>query len=95
MIRGINRKVIEIKNCDSAYFERAFLIVKSDKSDIGDDMLNFNAELFVKNLARNEKKPRRKAVGKIVPVFISFILGISLCALVIFCFFGKLLLPVL
>ena len=51
MIRGINKKVIEIKNCDSAYFERAFLIVKNEKTNVSDDLLNFNAELFVRNIS--------------------------------------------
>ena len=84
MIRGINRKVIEIKNCDSAYFERAFLIVKSEKTNAGDDLLNFNAELFVRNISRNERR-KKKSSNLIFPI-ISFFLGISLCTAFYFIF---------
>ena len=74
MIRGINKRVIEIRNCNSAYFERAFLVVKSEKTNIGDDLLNFNAELFVKNLSKSEKRSKKR-VGKIVLSAVSFFLG--------------------
>ena len=84
MIRGINKKVIEIKHCDSAYFERAFLIVKSEKTNVGDDLLNFNAELFVRNISRNEKG-KKKASSIVFPI-LSFLLGISLCAAFYFVF---------
>ena len=78
MIRGVNKKVIEIKNCNSSYFERAFLVVKNEKTNIGDDLLNFNAELFIANLSKNEKKkPRFSKWG--VPA-ISFVFGILICA---------------
>lgn len=84
MIRGINKKVIEIQNCNSAYFERAFLVVKSDKSNVGDELLNFNAELFVRNLSKNEKSKKRKK--KIIVPILSFLLGISVCAVFYFAF---------
>jgi len=84
MIRGINKKVIEIQNCNSAYFERAFLVVKSEKTNIGDDLLNFNAELFVRNLSKNEKH-KKKPSRVFVPI-LSFVLGISVCAVFYFIF---------
>lgn len=84
MIRGINKKVIEIKHCDSAYFERAFLIVKNEKTNIGDDLLNFNAELFVRNISRNEKA-KKKLSSFIFPI-LSFLLGISVCTAFYFVF---------
>ena len=84
MIRGINKKVIEIKNCNSSYFERAFLVVKNEKTNIGDDLLSFNAELFVANLSKNEKKKPR-FLKWFVPT-ISFVLGFSICAVFYFAF---------
>ena len=84
MIRGINKKVIEIQNCNSSYFERAFLVVKSEKTNVGDDLLNFNAELFVRNLSKNEK--RKKSPTKVFIPIISFILGISVCTVFYFIF---------
>ncbi len=78
MIRGVNKRVIEIKNCNSSYFERAFLVVKNEKTSIGDDLLNFNAELFVANLSKNENK-KPKFSKWFVPC-LSFILGILICA---------------
>lgn len=84
MIRGINKKVIEIKHCDSAYFERAFLVVKSEKTNVGDDLLNFNAELFVRNITRNERG--KKKVSRFLFPTLSFLLGISLCTAFYFAF---------
>lgn len=78
MIRGVNKKVIEIKNCNSSYFERAFLVVKNEKTGVGDDLLNFNAELFVANLSKSEKKKPRFS-NWFVPT-LSFVLGILICA---------------
>ena len=78
MIRGVNKRVIEIKNCNSSYFERAFLVVKDGKTNVGDDLLNFNAELFVANLSRSEKKKPR-FLRWFIPC-ISFALGILICA---------------
>ena len=77
MIRGINKKVIEIKNCNSAYFERAFLIVKNEKTNVGDDLLNFNAELFIRNICKNENKKKTRA--RLFFPILSFLLGISFC----------------
>ena len=34
MIKGVNKKVIEINHPDSAYFERAVLYLKPDVKDI-------------------------------------------------------------
>ena len=84
MIRGINKRVIEIKHCDSAYFERAFLVVKSEKTNASDDLLNFNAELFVRNITRNERK-KKKLSGFVFPI-LSFLLGVSVCTAVYFAF---------
>ena len=84
MIRGINKKVIEIKNCDSAYFERAFLIVKNEKTNVSDDLLNFNAELFVRNISKNEKR-KSKGFNRFFPLC-SFVLGIAICTAFYFIF---------
>lgn len=34
MIRGINKRIIEINDCGSEYFEKAFLIVKDNKASV-------------------------------------------------------------
>ena len=84
MIRGVNKKVIEIKNCNSSYFERAFLVVKNEKTNVGDDLLNFNAELFVANLSKSERKKPR-FLKWFIPTA-SFAFGILICALFYFAF---------
>lgn len=84
MIRGINKKVIEIKHCDSAYFERAFLIVKSEKTNVSDELLNFNAELFVRNISKSEGR-KKPALRLFFPI-LSFFLGVLLCTVFYFVF---------
>ena len=63
MIRGVNRKVIEIKKCNSDYFDRAFLLVRDDKS-LSDDTL-------LKNSPKQSKLKRfLKTVGLILLGFV-------------------------
>ena len=81
MIRGINRKVIEVKHCNSSYFERACLVVKSDKSRVGDDLLNFNAELFVSDLAKNERAAKKIRKKRIHSSLVFFLSGAACCLL--------------
>ena len=40
MIRGVNKKIIEVKNTGNDYFERAILFVREQKKDISQEMLD-------------------------------------------------------
>lgn len=53
MIKGVNKRVVEITSTDHEYFEKAVLYVKADKSDTPAERLGEEA---------------REYLGRIVPV---------------------------
>lgn len=55
MIKGINRRVVEITSTDSEYFEKAVLYVKSDKRDIPPARLEEEAREYMGRIAPHDK----------------------------------------
>ncbi len=53
MIKGVNKRVVEITSTDHEYFEKAVLYVKADKSGAPTEVINEEA---------------REYLGRIVPV---------------------------
>ncbi len=51
MIKGVNRRVIEITGTDSEYFEKAVLYVKADKRDISPALLEDEAREYIGRLS--------------------------------------------
>ena len=47
MIKGVNRRVIEITGTDSEYFEKAVLYVKADKRDVSPALLEEEAREYI------------------------------------------------
>lgn len=47
MIKGVNRRVVEITSTDSEYFEKAVLYVKADKRDVPASLLEEEAREYV------------------------------------------------
>ena len=60
MLKGINRRIIEINRTNNDYFEKAILFVKSDKSGCPPQILSSQADLFLNELPKGEKKPVTK-----------------------------------
>ncbi len=57
MIKGINRRVVEITSTDNDYFEKAVLYVKSDKGDVSTARLEEEAREYMGRLApRNYRR---------------------------------------
>lgn len=69
MIKGVNKRVVEITSTDNEYFERAVLYVRSDKLDLPSARLEEEAREYIGRLA-----PRRE------PDAVSLILKLSLAA---------------
>lgn len=61
MLKGINRRIIEINRTNSEYFEKAILFVKSEKSSCNQQFLSNQADLFLSELPLNKNKRSRKA----------------------------------
>lgn len=47
MVRGVNRKIIEINNVEGGYFEKVLFFVKDDKGSSPDDLLEGQASRYV------------------------------------------------
>ncbi len=77
MIRGVNRKVIEIKKCNSDYFDRAFLLVRDDKSFSDEMTLKNSAELYLNTLTKSS--PKRGKLKRFFKTLGLVSLGFFLC----------------
>ena len=47
MLRGVNKKIIEINNVEGGYFEKILFFVNEDKKSEPDSVLNNQAEKYV------------------------------------------------
>lgn len=58
MIRGVNRRIIEIKRMDSEYFEGAIFFVKDSKAQESTKKLEKQAELVLHNFCAIKYKKK-------------------------------------
>ncbi len=68
MIKGISRQIIEVTETQNNYFERAWLVVKPEYLNVGANMLEREAEGYLRNLKppysmRNRKGLLMRIVG--------------------------------
>ena len=88
MIKGINKKMIVVKNTGSKYFEEAHFIVKASISEPTErDLLKEATQIVGKLLSESGKvsKPKGTILKKLLTLILSFfsgaLIGISLCLL--------------
>lgn len=60
MIRGVNRKIIEVNDTGSSYFERIILFVKNEQGGMAPQVLDREADRLVKALTTTPDKKARK-----------------------------------
>lgn len=60
MLKGINRRIIEINRTNNEYFEKAILFVRGDKLDIPPQILSCEANSYLSKLIIPKKKKRLK-----------------------------------
>ena len=75
MLKGINRRIIEINRTNNDYFEKAILFVKSDKISCPQQMLTSQADLFLKDLPVHKKTNSIRALT-IICLIILMMFGI-------------------
>ena len=78
MLKGTNRRIIEVNKTNSDYFEKAILFVKSDKVGFPTHTLNNEADEFLSEI----DKTHSKKFSKTTIIFI--ILFLSMIAIIIF-----------
>lgn len=57
MIKGVNKRVVEITSTDHEYFEKAVLYVKADKSGIPAEKLDEEAREYLGRIVPVKRKP--------------------------------------
>lgn len=80
MIRGVNRRVIEVRRPNSDYFDRAFLVVKDEKISADDSALKASAELYLSSLSKGKKKKGQLFI-KALSYFATLVLGFVLATM--------------
>lgn len=84
MIKGVNKRVVEIICTDNEYFEKAVLYIKSDKPDVSAARLESEAREYVGNLApqrRSEPIPLalKLAVASALVLLLTLIVYLVVC----------------
>ncbi len=79
MIKGVNRRVIEINNPDGEYFEKAILFVKPEKSGDKPETLRIAARKYLSEVDENDRRRRVRTIviiSSLVIVFVTIILTV-------------------
>ena len=84
MIKGVNKRVVEITSTDHEYFEKAVLYVKADKSDTSAEKLGEEAREYLGRIVPVKRKREIPLVFKLaaasaVLVLILLIIFLSVC----------------
>ena len=74
MIKGVNKKVVEINNPRSIYFEKAVFYLKPNMSLMPEKLIGREAEEMVRELIPS--KERKKAARWKIPVCISLAVAV-------------------
>ena len=56
MVRGVNKKMVEVVEMDHEYFERAILIVREMQQEKDEPLLRQEASRYIKNLDHSIRK---------------------------------------
>ncbi|HHX57699.1 MAG TPA: hypothetical protein GX710_06750 [Clostridiales bacterium] len=80
MIKGVNKKIVEINNPKSLYFEKAILYIRPSMSDIPAKLLSQEAQNYLKSIFPPEKKNKLYSL-RIVLISVSIIAVVGVACL--------------
>jgi hypothetical protein len=66
MVRGVNKKMVEVVEMDHEYFERAILIVRPPQQNREEPLLGQEASLYIKNLRYRPSGRRQLPAGALM-----------------------------
>lgn len=75
MIKGVNRKIIEVNSTDSIYFEKAIFYLRPEVRELPAEVSRAEAEKYIRIIPEIQRK--KKVSGKII-LFLMVIAGIIL-----------------
>lgn len=88
MLKGVNKQIIEIKNTNNPYFERAILFVNPEKNGVKEGEKNFQAKKFFSDISPDKAKGEKtgflkKVAIPILKVMLQVGLGALLATIII------------
>ena len=83
MIKGVNKKIIEINNPESIYFEKAVFYLRPEVMELPQQVADEEIERYISRLGISSQ--RRKSRKRCLAVTISVSL-LFFCGIIIFCF---------
>lgn len=84
MIKGVNKRVVEITSTDHEYFEKAVLYVKAEKSGTPAERLGEEAREYLGRIVPVKRKHEmplvfKLAAGSVIIVLILLIIFLAVC----------------
>ncbi|MGN0675991.1 MAG: hypothetical protein ACI4KG_09575 [Oscillospiraceae bacterium] len=79
MIKGVNKRVVEITSTDHEYFEKAVLYVRADKSGTPENIINEEAREYIGKIVPIKKKSEVSLALKLSAAAVIVILLLALC----------------
>ncbi len=83
MIKGVNKRVVEITGTDSEFFEKAVLYIKADKTRVPADRLEEEAAEYLSRIVPVKRKSAFSLAVKLLiaaALLLALLLVIWLCA---------------
>ncbi|MBQ3566017.1 MAG: hypothetical protein IJA12_02445 [Oscillospiraceae bacterium] len=68
MIKGVNKKVLEVNNPQSVYFEKAVFYLKPNMTCVPEKLLKKEADEFISEISPKERK---------IVLFVKLLIGLS------------------
>ena len=81
MIKGVNKKIIEVNHTDSIYFEKAVFYLRPNVRELPTEVSRAEAEKYVSRLGL-EYRMKNRRIKKILILSVTVILAVS--ALIVF-----------
>lgn len=84
MIKGVNRRIVEISGMKNDYFEKAVLYIRPEKSTEPIGRLELEARSAVAELSPNEKPPKAHIITDLTLRLLAVSLGLFAIALTVY-----------
>ncbi|MDE5835250.1 MAG: hypothetical protein K2H26_07000 [Ruminococcus sp.] len=68
MIKGVNRKIIEVNRTDSIYFEKAVFYLRPEVRELPMEVSRAEAEKYISQIIPELRRRKRFSVKMIIPV---------------------------
>lgn len=82
MIKGVNKKIIEINNPDSQYFDKVILYIKPNREIQSSNELSYEVDKYLKSIIKDKNKKKHNDNLDINNT-IGFIVGMAIVLIII------------